>query len=672
MDETKLRWGILGTGAIARTFASQLPRCRTGTLVAVASRSSDSANRFASEFRATRAHDSYDALLADDDVQAVYISTPHPLHAEWAIKTAQAKKHILCEKPLGLNHAEAMAIVEAAHDSGVFLMEAFMYRCAPQTMKLIELIRDERAIGDVRIIHATFGFHWPIAFDPSSRAVNHALGGGGILDVGCYPMSMARMIAGAATGKPFAEPINIRGVGHIGAQSRVDEWAVASVLFPNGIIAQLSTSVQCDQENVVRIDGSEGSITVREPWLPARGGDAGTTILVRRRNEPPREIVVRAEQPLYALEADAFAAGVRTGTAPYPAMSTEDSLGNNLALDRWRASIGLVYQMEKPEHFPHPANIGRTLPRSAAPMKYGTIAGVEKRISRLVMGCDNQPDFPHAAVMFDDFLSRGGNAFDTAHLYGGGRQEQLLGDWIRKRGVREDVVIIAKGGHAPYCTPTDLTTQLLISLERMQVDRAELYLLHRDNPDVPVGEFVDVLDEHVRAGRIGAFGGSNWTTARIDAANAYAKQRGRSPFSMLSNQFSLARMIEPPWGGCISASDADGRVWLQRTQTPLLAWSSQSRGFFLPGRASPEIRDDAELVRCWYSDDNFQRLARVNDLAKRLGVLPINIALAYVLHQPFPTFALIGPRRLSETRTSFAALRIELSDQEIRWLNLEA
>jgi len=122
----------------------------------------------------------------------------------------------------------------------------------------------------------------------------------------------------------------------------------------------------------------------------------------------------------------------------------------------------------------------------------------------------------------------------------------------------------------------------------------------------------------------------------------------------------------------VRASDPDSRAWFAKTQTPLLAWSSQARGFFLPGRAHPDKKDDAELVRCWYSDDNFQRLENVNELAKKRNVLPINIALAYVLNQPFPTFALIGPRQLRETRTSLPALDVQLSPDELAWLNLEA
>lgn len=167
------------------------------------------------------------------------------------------------------------------------------------------------------------------------------------------------------------------------------------------------------------------------------------------------------------------------------------------------------------------------------------------------------------------------------------------------------------------------------------------------------------------------FGGSNWTLARVDEANEYARSKGLRGFGVVSNNFSLARMIDPVWAGCVHASDAESRAWFTRTRTPLLAWSSQARGFFLPGRAAPDKLDDTELVRCWYADDNFRRLARVNELAERRGVQPINIALAYVLNQPFPTFALIGPRQLSETRTSLPALDLELSPDELKWLNLE-
>src|SRR5438105_9508177 len=234
-----LAWGILGTGTIARIFTKGLTDSKTGTLVAVGSRTQEAADAFGDEWKVAHRHGSYEQLLADPAVQAVYIATPHPLHAGWAIRAAEAGKHVLCEKPLALNHAEAMAVVEAARRHDVFLMEGFMYRCHPQTAQLIELIR-ARAIGDVRVIQASFSFQVAPTASPESRILSNALGGGGILDVGCYCASMARLIAGVVTGKAFAEPEEVHGAGQIGAESRVDEYAIAALKFPGGILAQLA------------------------------------------------------------------------------------------------------------------------------------------------------------------------------------------------------------------------------------------------------------------------------------------------------------------------------------------------------------------------------------------------------------------------------------------------
>jgi aryl-alcohol dehydrogenase-like predicted oxidoreductase len=276
---------------------------------------------------------------------------------------------------------------------------------------------------------------------------------------------------------------------------------------------------------------------------------------------------------------------------------------------------------------------------------------------------------PHASVMFDDFVERGGNCFDTAYIYGGGLAERLLGQWMRNRSNRDELVVIGKGAHTPHCDPESIGRQLTESLERLQTDYVDLYFMHRDNTDVPVGEFVDVLDELHRAGRIHAYGGSNWTTDRLVEANAYAQSHDRKGFVALSNNFSLARMVEPPWAGCLASSDPEPRRWLERHQMPLFPWSSQARGFFT-ARSRPDERSDPELARCWYSDDNFVRKERAQDLAHQRGVSAVAIALAYVLAQEFPTFPLIGPQQLGETRDSYAALDVELTPAEVRWLDL--
>jgi aryl-alcohol dehydrogenase-like predicted oxidoreductase len=286
------------------------------------------------------------------------------------------------------------------------------------------------------------------------------------------------------------------------------------------------------------------------------------------------------------------------------------------------------------------------------------------------MGADNQTTLPMAQVMFDDFFESGGNCFDTAWIYGGGACEKVLGHWVKDRNIRRQVILIDKGAHTPSCNPKDLTAQLMQSLERLQTDYLDIYMMHRDNTEIPVGEFVDVMNEHQRAGRIRVFGGSNWSLERVEAANEYARSHKLAGLAMVSNNFSLARMIEAPWKGCLSSSDARSREWFRRTQMTLMSWSSQARGFFA-GAASPENRSDPELVRCWYSEDNFRRLARAKEMAAKRGVQPINIALAYVLCQPFPTFPLIGPRTLNETRVALQGLEVQLAPEELRRLNLE-
>ncbi|QBD77510.1 oxidoreductase [Ktedonosporobacter rubrisoli] len=664
----KLAWGILGTGSIARVFAQGLAGSKTGKLVAVGSRSQAAAERFASQWNVAHLHSSYEALLSDSEVDAVYIALPHTLHAEWAIKAAEAGKHILCEKPIGINHAQAMAVIEAAQRHNVFLMEAYMYRCHPQTRRLVELIRSG-AIGQVRVIQATFSFQ--TGNDLEHRLLNNRLGGGGILDVGGYCTSMASLIAGVATGQGVVAPSAFEAVGHVGEASRIDEYAIASLAFPGDIVAQLFTGVQVNGENVVSIFGSEGSMLVPNPWTPNRQSGKSAIILRRNGETEAQEIVIDSDLGLYSYEADTVAAHIEERQAPE--MSWQDTLNNMRMLDQWRAALGAVYDLEEPDGPDQelPLHKRPLKVRPGSIMKYGRLPGIDKPISRLVMGVDNQRTWSHAAVMFDDFFERGGNCFDSAYIYGGnGHCEKLLGQWVSKRGVREQVVILDKGAHTPHCNPEALTQQHRESLERLQTDYVDLYMLHRDNPEIPAGEFIDVLNQHYRAGSMRAFGASNWSIARVIEANRWASERGLKGFVAMSNNFSLARMIEPVWAGCIAASDPESRKWLTETGMSLFPWSSQARGFFV-GQARSSDVTDAELVRCWHSEDNFRRLERARELVRKYNVLPVTIALAYVLCQPFPTFPLIGPRTLTETGTSFPALTLELSPEEVRWLNLE-
>jgi predicted dehydrogenase len=341
-----MNWGILGTGAIARKFAEGLTAdagrgSRSGKLIAVGSRSQETADAFADKFGIPNRHADYDSFLADPEVEAVYISTPHPMHAEWSIRAAEAGKHVLCEKPIALNAKDTAKMVEAAQRNNVQLMEAFMYRCHPQTAKLAELLR-ANVIGEVRMIVASFGFNG--GFNPEGRLFKRELGGGGILDVGCYAVSAARLAAGAAQGGTFAEPTEVKAVGHLN-EAGTDGWTAAVLKFPGNIVAQVSTGVQCNLSNDIKIYGSAGRIEVPSPWF-CDPGEGNANILVFRDGQDVEEVSARDERQLYAIEADTFAQGVQSGGVPYPAMSPEDSLGNMKVLDQWRGEIGLSYDGE--------------------------------------------------------------------------------------------------------------------------------------------------------------------------------------------------------------------------------------------------------------------------------------------------------------------------------------
>jgi predicted dehydrogenase len=338
--DQKLRWGILGTGKIARILANALGESRDGELVAVGSRDVERARAFAEEFGVDRHHD-YDGVVDDADVDLVYVATHHPSHREWAVRAADAGKHVLCEKPMAVHHADAAQVVEAARRNDVFLLEAFAYRCHPQTERLVGLLREGR-IGEVRMIDAVFGYDAGPA--PTNYLMARELAGGGILDVGCYTTSMAHLVAAAAAGLPFVEAGEVAAAGRIGPTG-VDHSAAATLVFEGGALARVACSIQANLDSSVRIYGSGGRITVPSPWLPGRIGTEATIVVEGPGAE--REVIdVPLEAGVYTIEVDAVNDFVRKGERSPAAMTWEDSLANMRTLDRWRSAIGLRYEGE--------------------------------------------------------------------------------------------------------------------------------------------------------------------------------------------------------------------------------------------------------------------------------------------------------------------------------------
>ena len=319
-------------------------------------------------------------------------------------------------------------------------------------------------------------------------------------------------------------------------------------------------------------------------------------------------------------------------------------------------------------------------------MQYNSIDGLDKKISKLIMGNDNQIYFDEAAKLWDHWIEVGGNAFDNAHIYGQGSMEKLLGDWHRKRDNLKDLVIIAKGAHTPNCDPKSITSQLTESLDRLQTETADIYIMHRDNTEIPVDEFIDVLNEEKNKGRIKIFGGSNWTLSRFKEANNWAEENNKVKFSVLNNNLALCKMIKPLWDGCISSNDQEILTYLESTKTAHLSWSSQGRGYFLPDEITQQIeekitKDESSWrqpgehssgpLSCFDSEDNRERKSRAIDLAKKFNTDSQNIAGAWPLNLDFPSFALIGPRIISEIDSSLKNLDLELTKEQVNWLNLK-
>ncbi len=307
---------------------------------------------------------------------------------------------------------------------------------------------------------------------------------------------------------------------------------------------------------------------------------------------------------------------------------------------------------------------------STAIMRYGQLQGLDKKVSRLIMGCDNKLSVDDGAPLWDAFVAAGGTAFDTAYVYGAGDCERALGAWLQREGLGDKVVVTAKGAHTPDCDPDNLVQQLTESLDRLQLNRADIYIMHRDNLDIPVGEFVDVLNQQVEAGRIGLFGGSNWTVDRFRAANDYATANGKQGFAILNNNLSLAHMLAPLWPGCISASDDATLAFLRQTGTPHFSWSSQARGYFYESADADSLPEGTRPDECFGGDDNRERRRRARALGEKLGVSAGHIATAYVLNQLFPSFALIGPRTVEELTDTLKGGEVNLSPAQLAWLNL--
>ena len=315
---TALRWGIVGTGMIAGTFAKSLANAQRGVKQAVASRTPERAAEFAKTHGFPTAHGSYEALFADPDVDAVYVGTPHPCHREPVLAALAAGKHVLCEKPMGVTVEECEEMVAAAETAGVVLLEAFMYRVHPQTQRIREIVTSGQ-LGEVRTVRSCFCYGLGTSYNVRADL---GLRGGGLYDVGCYCINFSRMVAGE-------EPDNVAAIWTLGETSGVDENLASLMHFPNGIVAHFDVGIRSGGAAYAEILGTEGTLAIPKPWNP---DPKQAEMELRLKGQPVETIQIMDGGTSFTLEADHLAAVVAGECEPL--VPAANAIGNAAVLDQ--------------------------------------------------------------------------------------------------------------------------------------------------------------------------------------------------------------------------------------------------------------------------------------------------------------------------------------------------
>jgi predicted dehydrogenase len=321
MSKTTIKWGILGTHKISETMAEAIQASSSSTLLAIGSRSLDKAKTFANQYAIPKIYDDYHALIKDPDIDAVYIATPNHLHKDWILNCAAAGKHILCEKPFVISVSEAREVITAVEKSNVRCMEALMYRHHPVISELQDLIQSG-IIGDIKLYNATYTANIATLANPTA--------GGSIRNLGCYPVSLIRLLANA-------EPVEIIGMGRMHESNGTDNLATVMLKFRDESIATISTADDIEMVAQFNIYGSKGRIELlTNPWMPRRENNVIRIHLDAE--ESPREIIINADKPLYTYQIDALNSLIANKN-DMPAISLTDSMENTRVLETWREQV---------------------------------------------------------------------------------------------------------------------------------------------------------------------------------------------------------------------------------------------------------------------------------------------------------------------------------------------
>ena len=665
----KIKWGIIGSGNIADAFAHSVKYCQDSDLVSVFGRNEEAVKQFSSKFT-IKSYTNLDSFFTSDEIDAVYIATPHSSHFTYSLEAIKNNKHILCEKPLTMNYLESMTLLSLAKEAKVFLMEAYMYRTHPQTFNILDHLDLFKNTQEKIFIESSFGFSAELPKEHRLR--NPLLGGGAILDVGCYPLSMVKLIAGNLQGMPFADPESINATGRLD-ETGVDLQSEAHLVFSDQIEAKISCAIDEEYSNDLKIKSGNLELVVEQPWHCGQFQDGNSSIKILDAGNLIKEVSYLDTVGLFTREIDHASKCIQEEKFESALVSHADTQSNMLWLDKWRQEVKIKCPYESFENSPIPAS--RFYLMQKTQFQNTAIKGIEKNASRLALGCDNQTSSLHAFTMFDHFYGAGGRIFDTAYIYNNGKGDKYLGDWINSRNLEKDIIVIGKGAHTPQCEPQFIRPQILESLERLNIETLDIFCLHRDNPDIPVSEFMDALDEVKSEGLINLIGASNWDLERFSEARDYAQLNNKEPFTALSNNFSLAEMVDPVWPGCVGVNNQYIN-YLIENQIMLFPWSSQARGFFIEKKeitsnehfSNPSLEEE---VRVWHNEKNLKRRAKCFEIAKQKNLQPIQVALAYVVQKSSLIFPLIGPRTIFETNSSIEATQINLSAQEMIDLSID-
>lgn len=318
-------------------------------------------------------------------------------------------------------------------------------------------------------------------------------------------------------------------------------------------------------------------------------------------------------------------------------------------------------------------------------MEYKKINGVDKKVSRIFYGTAMDPYFQGEGGedILDEIFALGVNAFDTARVYQ--MAEKALGTWVDKRAIREDVVILSKCAHHDMETfrkrlnEKEIREDLEKSLELLRTDYIDIYLMHRDDEEVPAGKIAEIFTALYEEGKISCYGGSNWSHKRIQEVNDYATEHGLLTMSVSSPYYGLARQICDVWGGgsmsIAGPENAEARSWYMANQMPVISYSGMARGFFSgrlksTDKLNPECVLDSIAVKGYACEDNFKRLERCEELAAAKGVGVSDIAMAWIYGQPLNVFAIVSTISPARMKQNIQAISLELTKEEMDYLDL--